>query len=120
MKQKILLTVNFKLNFTSNSGHVSTCAKETSQHSIVTLASLAFNISGSFKQLDMRPCAEFPYSMAVLTFSDPVLVSRICSDVQIGLGSNEHKSAVVGLILTSLGVFHITRFVIRRMLQRCF
>jgi hypothetical protein len=53
----------------------------------------------------MKQCAKFLHSMAVLNLSDPVLISRICSDVEIGLGSNEDKSAVVGSILTSLGVF---------------
>jgi hypothetical protein len=42
--------------------------------------------------------------MAVPNFSDPLLFSRICSDVEIGLGSNEDQSAVVGSILTSLGI----------------
>jgi FAST kinase-like protein, subdomain 1 len=68
------------------------------------LRSLAFNISGSSEELDMKQCADVLYSMAVLNFSDPVLISRICNDVQAGLAKNNDKSAVVGSILTSLGI----------------
>jgi hypothetical protein len=56
-------------------------------HSIVTLAGFQHQRHGSSKQLDMKQRAKFLYSMAVLNFSDPVLVSRICSDVETGLGS---------------------------------
>jgi hypothetical protein len=74
------------------------------RRSTLLLRSLAFNISGSSEQLDMKQCAEFLYSTAVLNFSDPVLVSRIWLDVETGLGSNKDKSAMVGSILTSLGI----------------
>jgi hypothetical protein len=49
------------------------------------LRSLAFNISGSSEQLDLRQCADVLYSMAVPNFSDPVLVSHNCSDVETDL-----------------------------------
>jgi hypothetical protein len=72
------------------------------RRSTALLRSLAFNISVSSKQLDMKQYADVLYSMAVLYIS--VLVSRICSEVETSLGMNEDKSAVVGSILTSLGV----------------
>jgi hypothetical protein len=88
------LSVNFKLNFTSNSGHVD----------YLLLRSLAFNISGSSEQLDMKQCADVLYSMAVFNISDSVLVSRVRSEVDTSLGSNKDKSTVIGLILTSFGI----------------
>jgi hypothetical protein len=97
-----LLSLNSE--FISLQIQVMSALAQKKRRSTPLLRSLAFNISGSSEQLDMKQCADVLYSMAVLNFSDPVLVSRICSDVETGLGSNEDKSAVVGSILTSLGI----------------
>ncbi|XP_037950789.1 FAST kinase domain-containing protein 4 [Teleopsis dalmanni] len=68
------------------------------------LRSLAFNISSSTEQLDLKQCADVFYAMATLNFQDSVLAAKLCSDVLATLKKNTEKSAVVGSILTSLGI----------------
>lgn len=68
------------------------------------LRSLAFNISSTTEQLDLKQCADVLYAMAMLNFQDSVLAAKICADIQIALPKNVEKSAVVGSILTSLGI----------------
>lgn len=74
------------------------------RRSMTLLRAIAYNISGSSGQLDMKQASDLLYAMAVLNFPDPVLVDRICTDVQAILPQNNEKSAVVGSILTSLGL----------------
>uniref|UniRef100_A0A336LU09 CSON000645 protein n=1 Tax=Culicoides sonorensis TaxID=179676 RepID=A0A336LU09_CULSO len=74
------------------------------RRSMTLLRAIAYNISGSSSQLDLKQASDLLYAMAVLNFPDPVLVDRICSDVQQILPKNTEKSAVVGSILTSLGL----------------
>lgn len=74
------------------------------RRSMTLLRAIAYNISGSGSQLDLKQASDLLYAMAVLNFSDPVLVDRICTDVQAILPQNTEKSAVVGSILTSLGL----------------
>ncbi|XP_018804737.1 PREDICTED: protein TBRG4 [Bactrocera latifrons] len=68
------------------------------------LRSLAFNISSTTEQLDLKQSADVLYAMATLNFQDSVLAAKICSDIQTALPKNTEKSAVVGSILTSLGI----------------
>lgn len=67
------------------------------------LRSLAYNISSNTVTLDPKQCGDLLYAMAVLNFPDPILVARICSDIHIGLEKID-KPAVIGSILTSLGI----------------
>ncbi|XP_034662034.1 FAST kinase domain-containing protein 4 [Drosophila subobscura] len=68
------------------------------------LRSLAFNISSASEPLDLKQSADVLYAMATLNFQDSVLSAKVCADVQAALPKNVDKSAVVGSILTSLGI----------------
>lgn len=68
------------------------------------LRSLAYNISSNSDRLDLKQCADLLYAMAVLNFPDSVLIARIGIDIQNGLAENIDKPAVVGSIVTSLGL----------------
>ncbi|XP_073815789.1 FAST kinase domain-containing protein 4 [Musca autumnalis] len=68
------------------------------------LRSLAFNISSSTEHLDLKQCGDVFYAMATLNFQDSVLAAKLCSDIQVALPKNTDKSAVIGSILTSLGI----------------
>lgn len=68
------------------------------------LRSLAFNISSTTEQLDLKQCADVLYAMSTLNFQDSVLAAKLCADIQQGLPKNKEKSAVVGSVLTSLGI----------------
>lgn len=68
------------------------------------LRSLAYNISSNSTILDLKQCADLLYAMAILNFPDSILTGRICTDLHSGLEKNKDKPAVVGSILTSLGL----------------
>ncbi|XP_030573812.1 FAST kinase domain-containing protein 4 [Drosophila novamexicana] len=68
------------------------------------LRSLAFNISSASEQLDLKQAADVLYAMSTLNFQDSVLGAKVCADVQAALPKNSEKSAVVGSVLTSLGI----------------
>ncbi|KAH8242794.1 hypothetical protein KR032_002170 [Drosophila birchii] len=68
------------------------------------LRSLAFNISSAAESLDLKQSADVLYAMATLNFQDSVLGAKVCADVQAALPKNAERSAVVGSILTSLGI----------------
>lgn len=68
------------------------------------LRSLAFNISSASDQLDLKQSADVLYAMSMLNFQDSVLGAKVCADVQTALPKNSEKSAVVGSIITSLGI----------------
>uniref|UniRef100_A0A6P4FEL5 Protein TBRG4 n=1 Tax=Drosophila rhopaloa TaxID=1041015 RepID=A0A6P4FEL5_DRORH len=68
------------------------------------LRSLAFNISSSSEALDLKQSADVLYAMSTLNFQDSVLGAKVCADVQTALPKNVEKSAVVGSIITSLGI----------------
>lgn len=72
------------------------------QRSTPLLRSLAFNISGQEQTLNLKECADCLFSMASLNFPDPVLIAKLCADIQKGLREPLEKSAVVGSILKSL------------------
>ncbi|KAJ6638627.1 FAST kinase domain-containing protein 4, partial [Pseudolycoriella hygida] len=68
------------------------------------LRSLAYNISNNSEPLDLKQCADVLYAMAVLNFSDSVLITRIGMDIQKGVADNMDKPAVIRSIVTSLGL----------------
>ncbi|XP_043652607.1 FAST kinase domain-containing protein 4 [Drosophila teissieri] len=68
------------------------------------LRSLAFNISSASESLDLKQAADVLYAMSTLNFQDSVLGAKVCADVQSALPKNVDKSAVVGSIITSLGI----------------
>ncbi|EDW97994.2 FAST kinase domain-containing protein 4 [Drosophila yakuba] len=68
------------------------------------LRSLAFNISSASETLDLKQAADVLYAMSTLNFQDSVLGAKVCADVQSALPKNVEKSAVVGSIITSLGI----------------
>lgn len=66
------------------------------------LRSLAFNMSSIEQQLDIKQSADVLYSIACLNFPDPVLISKVCDDIQEQLKEPIAKSSVVGSIIGSL------------------
>ncbi|XP_075147765.1 FAST kinase domain-containing protein 4 [Haematobia irritans] len=68
------------------------------------LRSLAFNISSATEHLDLKQCGDIFFAMATLNFQDSVLAAKVCADIQVALPKNTDKSAVIGSILTSLGI----------------
>lgn len=82
---------------------MSTLAQQK-RRSTPLLRSLAFNISSTSDQIDLKKCADVLYAMATLNFQDSVLAAKICADIQVGLTFNKEKSAVCGSLLTSLGI----------------
>lgn len=74
------------------------------RRSLMLLRSLSFNITRSNGALDIKQCADLLYSVALLNFFDENLLQRITYDISSCLEKNTTKSAVVGSILTSLGL----------------
>lgn len=68
------------------------------------LRSLSFNISSNAGKLDLKQSADLLFSTAVLNFPDSILIAKVCTDVQLELPNNDDRPAVVGSILTSLGL----------------
>jgi hypothetical protein len=68
------------------------------------LRSLAYNMSSKDQTLDLKQCADVLYSMASLNFPDPVLIAKICDDIQLGMKEPLEKSSVIGSITTSLSL----------------
>lgn len=68
------------------------------------LRSLAYNMSSKEQILDLKQCADVLYAMASLSFPDPVLIAKICDDIQAGMKEPLEKSSVVGSIITSLAL----------------
>lgn len=74
------------------------------RRSLMLLRSLAFNITRCNGALDIKQCADLLYSVAHLNFFDENLLQRITYDISSCLEKNVNRSAVVGSILTSLGL----------------
>jgi hypothetical protein len=68
------------------------------------LRSLAYNMSSKDQKLDLKQCADVLYSMASLNFPDPVLIAKICDDIQLSMKEKVEKSSVIGSITTSLSL----------------
>lgn len=67
------------------------------------LRSLAYNISSSSEELNLKECSDVLYSMNILNFHDNLLATRVGVDIKNGLNKNKNKPAVIGSIITSLG-----------------
>nr|CAD7438424.1 unnamed protein product [Timema bartmani] len=67
------------------------------------LRSLAFNIGRKTEHLDMKQATDTLYAMAVLNFPDEVLLEKVASDLCECVPNND-RSAVVGSVLTSVGL----------------
>lgn len=83
---------------------VLTALSQKKRRSTPLLRSLSYNISNSTGKLNLKLCADVLYSMATLNFTDAVLVARVSGDIQNELPKNEDRPAVVGSIITSLGL----------------
>jgi len=68
------------------------------------LRALAFNIAKSSEKLDIKQSADLLYSLCMLNFVDENLLQKVCADVVGCLNETLKKSAVVGSIVTSLGL----------------
>ena len=68
------------------------------------LRSLAYNMSSKEHHLDLRQCADVLYSMASLNFPDPVLIAKICEDVQERMKEPFEKPSLIGSVITSLAI----------------
>lgn len=68
------------------------------------LRALAYNISRSAEKLDLKQSADLLYSMTLLNFPEPVLLERIGNDIIEMLNTNDDRTAVIGSILTSIGL----------------
>ncbi|XP_070503564.1 FAST kinase domain-containing protein 4 [Chironomus tepperi] len=67
------------------------------------LRSLAFNMSGKEEHLNIKQCSDVLYSIASLNFPEPVLISKLCEDIQLDIKKSEiKKSSTIGSMLTSL------------------
>ncbi|CAG2056049.1 unnamed protein product, partial [Timema podura] len=67
------------------------------------LRSLAFNIGRKTEHLDMKQATDTLYAMAVLNFPNEVLLEKVASDLCECVPNND-RSAVVGSVLTSVGL----------------
>lgn len=67
------------------------------------LRSLAFNVARQTEKLNIKNCADLLYAMAALNFPDDLLLEKTCADLCKCVASNQ-KPAVIGSILTSLGL----------------
>lgn len=67
------------------------------------LHSLAFNMARQTEKFNVKNCADLLYAMAMLNFPDDMLLKKTCDDLCECVASNQ-KPAVIGSILTSLGL----------------
>ncbi|KAH1019141.1 FAST kinase domain-containing protein 4 [Dendroctonus ponderosae] len=75
------------------------------RRSVLLLRTLAYNIAGSSEQMNIKQCADLFYSIATLNFYDENLFEKAADNVISILQQDiVKKSAVVGSILTSMGL----------------
>nr|CAD7199023.1 unnamed protein product [Timema douglasi] len=67
------------------------------------LRSLAFNIGRKTEHLDMKQATDTLYAMSVLNFPDELLLEKVALDLCECVPNND-RSAVVGSVLTSVGL----------------
>jgi len=65
------------------------------------LRSLSFNMSKKEHHLDLRQSSEVLYAMATLNFPDPVLIEKICEDIQEKMKKPIDKTSTVSTIIRS-------------------
>lgn len=68
------------------------------------LKSLASSIISNNANLNIKECSDILYAMISLNFIDTMLLERIKPDICVGLTKNLDRVAVVGSIVTSLGL----------------
>lgn len=74
------------------------------RRSLSLLRSIAYNITKSPEPLDLKQCADVLFSMAMLNFPDENLLRKVSVDVMENLNNCNKGSAVIGSMLTSLGL----------------
>ncbi|XP_076250695.1 FAST kinase domain-containing protein 4 [Rhynchophorus ferrugineus] len=75
------------------------------RRSPLLLRAIAYNITASSEVLDIKQCADLLYSISVLNFNDENLFERVTNNIVNVLHKDEiNKSAVIGSILTSIGL----------------
>ncbi|CAH0552712.1 unnamed protein product [Brassicogethes aeneus] len=83
---------------------VMTTLSQKKRRSTLLLRALAYNITASADKLDLKKSADLLFSISNLNFPDENLLSKISNDVVAELEGNIQKSAVIGSILTSVGL----------------
>lgn len=74
------------------------------RRSMLLLRTLAFNITKNPYQLNLKQSSDLLYSMAVLNFPEENLLEKVANDVCLELQKKIDRSAVIGSILTSIGL----------------
>lgn len=74
------------------------------RRSTTLLRSLSYNITCCKDTLNLKQCSDLLFSMCVLNFPDENLLTRIGADIIKGLNEDFRKSAVIGSIITSIGL----------------
>ncbi|XP_045467334.1 FAST kinase domain-containing protein 4 [Harmonia axyridis] len=90
------------------------------RRSTLLLRTLAYNISGNSDKLDLKHCSDLLFSMASLNFIDENLLSKVTLDVcsEIENEPETNKSAVIGSILTSLGLLKYKNTIVLDVLSK--
>ncbi|XP_077289951.1 FAST kinase domain-containing protein 4 isoform X1 [Arctopsyche grandis] len=84
---------------------VMSALSQKKRRSTPLLRTLSFNISRHADIIDIKKCADLLFSMASLSFPDPVLMDRICNDIQENIPLLQaDRSSVIGSIVTSFGI----------------
>lgn len=74
------------------------------RRSMLLLRTLAFNITKSSQRLNLKQSSDVLYGIATLNFLDENLLTKISNDICLELENFFDKSAVIGSILTSIGL----------------
>ncbi|XP_030756831.1 FAST kinase domain-containing protein 3, mitochondrial [Sitophilus oryzae] len=74
------------------------------RRSPLLLRTIAYNVTASQDILNIKQCADLFYSISVLNYYDENLFERVGSNIITALQEQISKSAVVGSILTSIGL----------------
>ncbi|XP_031633340.1 FAST kinase domain-containing protein 4 [Contarinia nasturtii] len=72
--------------------------------SIVVLKALALSICFDAANMNLKECSDLLFAMNSLNFIDDMLLTRVANDIGVGLPNNVNKMAVVGSIITSVGI----------------
>lgn len=74
------------------------------RRSLLLLRTIAYNISGSSHELNLKEASDLLYTMALLNFPDENLLRKIANDICKETHIHIGKSSVLGSILTSIGI----------------
>lgn len=72
--------------------------------SLSVLKTLAATISEHTSKMNLKECSDLLFAMVSLNFVDEMLLSRINIDINESIDQNVNKMAVVGSIITSIGL----------------